>query len=123
MDLKSRILICEQDATLVQEIKESLQSHNYNAEVISDATQLISRTQRMKPAVVVVNADMPGFNDHDICKHIINDLKIPVILILEKNSAKPVHIDDCRPEDVFTKPFKIEDLTNLISKQVTLSNN
>lgn len=123
MDLKSRILICEQDEKLVQEIKSSLNDKNYHAEVITDANQLIARSQRLKPAVVIVNPDMNGFNDDHVCKHIMNDLKIPVILLLEKNSATRVYIGDCRPEDVFTKPFNVEDLANLISKQVTLSNN
>jgi DNA-binding response OmpR family regulator len=123
MDLKSRILICEQDEVLVNEIKSSLEKKSYNAEVITDATELIKRSERLKPAVVVVNPDMEGFNDYDVCKHIMKDLKIPVILLLDKNSATRVYIDECRPEDVFTKPFKVEDLANLISKQVTLSNN
>jgi DNA-binding response OmpR family regulator len=123
MDLKSRIIICEQDEELVKEIKSSLENKNYNAEVVTDATQLVTRSERLKPAVVVINPDMTGFNDYDVCKKIMKDLNIPVILLLEKNSATRVHIDDCRPEDVFTKPFNVEDLANLISKQVTLSNN
>jgi DNA-binding response OmpR family regulator len=123
MDLKSRILICEQDEELVNEIKASLKNKNYNSEVVTDATQLVTRSERLKPAVVVVNPDMTGFNDYDVCKYIIKDLNIPVILLLDKNSATRVHIGDCRPEDVFTKPFNVEDLANLISKQVTLSNN
>jgi DNA-binding response OmpR family regulator len=66
---------------------------------------------------------MKGFNAYDICKKVKREGNIPVVLLMDTNSTTRAQIDECIPDDVVTKPVKIDNLANLLRKHYTVTSN
>lgn len=117
MDTRT-ILICDTDLEHSFTLEGELRNRDYEVVNINDATELISTVKSLRPSAVLVNPDMKGFNEYDVCKHVKKDLGIPLIFLLDKNSTHRAQLDDCKPDDVVTKPAEAGNLLNLILKHI-----
>lgn len=120
MENKGTVIICDSDATFLSQLQQDLQKENVTAETVNDATNLVERALRLMPAVIVANPDAKGFNEYDVCKKLMQDHNIRVVLMTDKNSTHRSTIGDCTAQDVIVKPFDISSLTFLISKHQAL---
>lgn len=118
-----RLLLCDHDEAAIQELQKELQNRGYEAEVLRDATQLIKRVRSYQPTVVLANPEIDGFNEYDVCKYVMKEMGLPVILLLEPHSTTRAQIDECRASDVAIKPVEINNLSNLIEKHITITAN
>lgn len=125
------VLICDNDPDHSFTLEGELRNRNYEVIIINDATELVSSTKSLKPVVVLANPDIKGFNEYDVCKYIMNEMNVPVILLIDKNSTHRAELNthsthtpdigDCRADDVVSKPVQVPDnLVNLIEKQMAL---
>lgn len=121
MEKNGSILICDSDQEFLNQLQTDLQKEGIVAETLNDATQLVSKATNIKPVVIVVNPDINGFNEYDVCKKIIGDLGTNIVLMIDKNSTTRNTIGDCTAKDVITKPFDIKNLSFLISKHVAIN--
>lgn len=121
MENKRSVLVCDSDDAVLQQIESALGSEGYDVDILNDAAELIPRVIRFHPGVVLVNPDMNGFNASDVCKNIIKDSNIPVILLLDPHSTTRAQVDECHAEDVVTKPVQTDLLANLVAKHVTVN--
>ena len=120
MDNRRTILICDNDYAFLNEMEKTLANEGYDVDTIDDAADLIPSAIRLRPNVLIANPGMQAFNDYDVCKHIIKEQRIQVILLLNKNAALPALIDECEVEDVITKPVAVKDLANLLAKHISV---
>jgi DNA-binding response OmpR family regulator len=116
--ISKTVLLCDNDADHSFTLEGELRNKDFDVIVINDATELSKSSKSLKPVAVLVNPDMKGFNEYDVCKDIISDLNIPVILLLDRNSTHRAQIGDCKADDVLTKPVEADNLANLINKQM-----
>lgn len=121
MKNKGFVLICDVENEQVKNIQTELDNDGFSVELIHDAADLVPNTIRLRPGVLIVNPDMPAFNAYDVCKNLMNDLDIPVIMMVEKTSVTRAQIGDCQVDDVVTKPVEIKNLIHLISKHMAIS--
>ena len=113
------VLICDNDAGHSFMLEGELRNRDYEVVIITDATELLTSAKSLRPAAVLANPDMNGFNEYDVCKHLMNELNIPVILLLDRNSTHRASISDCRANDVITKPIQeAGNIAALISKNM-----
>ena len=117
------VLVCDNEETVLQQIKEGLVAGGFSVETISDAAQLINRATGLGASVVIVNPDMNGFNEYDVCKKLMKEKHIPVILLLDRSSTRRAQVGECDPEDTVTKPLEVNNLVNLVSKHYTVTSN
>jgi DNA-binding response OmpR family regulator len=117
---KRTIVICDTDLDHSFTLEGELKNHGYDVVNITDATELVSSVQSLQPSAVLVNPDMKGFNEYDVCKKVKIDNEIPVIFLLDKNSTHRASFDICTPDDVITKPDASGNLIMLIKKHVSL---
>ena len=116
--VRKTVLICDNDADHSFTLEGELRNHDFEVVIVNEATELLKSAKSLRPVAVVANPDMTGFNEYDVCKHIITDLNIPVILLLDKNTTLRAGIGDCGVDDVVTKPANGSNLANLINKQM-----
>ncbi|HEV7331622.1 MAG TPA: hypothetical protein VGN63_11330 [Flavisolibacter sp.] len=115
------VLICDNDADHSFTLEGGLRNRDFEVVIITDATELVKSAKSLRPVAVLVNPEMKGFNENDVCKNMMTDMGIPVILLLPGNSTHRATIGDCRADDVVTKPAKeIDNVANLINKQMSL---
>jgi DNA-binding response OmpR family regulator len=114
------ILVCDNDQETLQAIQRSIGKEGYDVVSIDDASVLIENALRLNPGVILVNPDMKAFNEYDVCNKLMQKMKIPVILLLDPNSTTRAQIDKCMIEDVMTRPIEMDNLSNLIAKNITV---
>lgn len=121
MDKRDRklVLICDNDADHSFRLEGELRNRDYEVVIITDATDLPTSAKNLRPVAVLANPDMNGFNEYDVCKQVMNELNIPVILLLDRSSTHRATIGDCRANDVLTKPIQeAGNIAALISKNM-----
>ena len=114
------ILICDTDLDHSFTLEGELKNQGYDVVHITDATQLVASAQSLQPSVMLVNPDMQGFNEYDVCKKLQQNMNIPVVLLLDSSSTHRAQIDVCQPDDVVTKPAETGNLLTLIKKHISL---
>jgi DNA-binding response OmpR family regulator len=120
MDNRRTILICDNDYGFLNEMEKSLLQEGFDVDTIDNASDLIPSAIRLQPHVILVNPDMNGFNEYDVCKNIIQEQRAQVILLMDPHSTTRSMVGDCRIEDVLTKPVKLTDLVNLVVKHLSV---
>ena len=120
MENRKTVLICDHDYAHLNQLQEALEAQGFDVDSIDHASQLIPSAIRLQPALVLINPDMEGFNDNDVCQYIMEEKRVHVILTLDPQSTHTAVLGSCRVEDVLTKPVKAEDVAYLFSRFVAL---
>ena len=114
------VLLCDNDADHSFTLEGELRNRDFDVVIFTDASELVATAKRLRPVAVLTNPDMNGFNENDVCRYLMNELNIPVTLLLANNSTHRAQIGDCRADDVVTKPVKeVDNVANLINKQMS----
>lgn len=114
------VLICHNDKAYAENLQRLLEEKGFDVDAINDAAELVPTGIRIHPAVIIVNPDMKGFNDKDICKHLMQDQGIEVILVMEPHSTTRAIVGDCNIEDVINRDTEINIVANLLTKNITV---
>lgn len=117
---KTTVIICDNDKNEVSRIQQQLHSNEFELLFLNDASHLESSALQKQPSVVIVNPEVHAFNEYDVCKQLMKDHHIPVLLLLNRDSTHRAYIDECHADDVLTKPVEIDNLLNLIQKHMSV---
>jgi DNA-binding response OmpR family regulator len=120
-DHKRTVLVCDNDEKVLASIQSGLSEHDFTVQVMTNPDELVENAEQHHVGVVIVNPELPGFNAYDTCKYLKKSIGIPILLLVNPHSNARAVLDGCRADDVLTKPVKIEDLANLVSKHIALS--
>lgn len=117
---RRKILVADDDPAILDAIKMMLEFCDYDVDTLADGT-VISRLQKEKPELVLLDIWMSGTDGRDICKKLKSakaTRDIPVILLsasrdIEKSSK------DAGANDFLAKPFDMNQLLMKIEKHIT----
>lgn len=116
------VLICDSDENTLQELKEGLANSDFPVHTLTDAAAVVSKASA-QPCILIINPDMKGFNEYDVCKKLKQDKGIPVIFLLDQHSTTRAHFGECEADDVVTRPVEMDNLKNLLAKHYTVTSN
>ena len=107
-----RILLVEDEPSLIFTLKDTLESEGYQVIVGEDGEQAVGLAQEHKPDIMILDIMLPGKNGYEICQE-IRSLKFtfPIIML----TAKDQELDkvkglDIGADDYITKPFGVKEL-------------
>ena len=107
-----RILLVEDEPSLIFTLKDTLESEGYQVIVSEDGEQAVGMAQEHKPDIMILDIMLPGKNGYEICQE-IRSLKFtfPIIML----TAKDQELDkvkglDIGSDDYITKPFGVKEL-------------
>ena len=107
-----RILLVEDEPSLIFTLKDTLESEGYQVIVSEDGEQAVGLAQEHKPDIMILDIMLPGKNGYEICQE-IRSLKFtfPIIML----TAKDQELDkvkglDIGADDYITKPFGVKEL-------------
>lgn len=107
-----KVLIIEDELTLLQTLKLNLELENYQVETCSNGGDAISIIKKFNPDLILLDIMLPVFDGIEIYKQ-LKELKIntPVIFLTAKNNVQD-KIEGLKlgADDYITKPFDLEEL-------------
>ena len=118
-----KILYVEDEPTLAQIVKDTLERSGYHVLLVSDGAKVIAQIQQFQPHICVLDVMLPhvdGFTLGDQIRKLVPDL--PIIYLTAKNrTADVVQGFKSGGNDYLRKPFSMEELIvrieNLLSFQ------
>lgn len=117
---KEKILIADDDPAILESLRMMLEIWDYEVESVSDGN-VLSKLQKSKPGLLLLDVWMSGVNGVDICKRLKQNPRtknIPVILFSANSNIKDC-TKDSGANDYIEKPFDIAELLGKIEKNLT----
>jgi PAS domain S-box-containing protein len=120
----TRILVAEDSATQAQRLRFMLEQHGYAVHVEPDGAAALAAAQRLKPALVISDVNMPGMNGYELTRRIKAEPgleSLPVILVTTMSDPQEVIRGlECGADSFIIKPYTDQFLIGRI--QYTLIN-
>ena len=121
--MKKRILIVEDDETLLSLESILLTSKGYEVKGVMDGTSALEAVASTKPDLVLLDIMLPGVDGYEVCRHIKANQEarhIPVVMLSANNRDEDfVNGEQAGADWYITKPFKsamvIETIRRLLS--------
>ena len=106
-----KILVVDDEATLVKGIRFNLQAEGYQVVTGSTGTDAVRLTRNEVPDLIVLDVMMPEMDGFAACKA-IREFSTVHIIILTAKSESGIKLDgfDCGADDYMTKPFEGKEL-------------
>ena len=107
-----RILIIEDDATIANTIKMTIESWGNQASLINDFEQVIKEFVDYDPQLVLLDVSLPFYNGFYWCNEIRKVSKVPIIFISSaSDNMSIVMAMNMGGDDYITKPFDLNVLS------------
>lgn len=121
---KKKILIVDDDADMLEEMKEALSGENFDLDFASDGFEAGMHVFRDKPDLIILDFKMPGLDGFEVCEILRRDevtSNIPIIAVTVLRSDDAVKkIKECGVNEYMPKPVDIEKLIKNIKKILKL---
>ena len=107
----NKILLVEDDRTLLDVLKYNLQKDGYNVVTVTDGIQALEIARSQKPELIVLDVMIPELNGFEVCRILRRDMTVPILML----TAKGEEIDkivglEIGADDYMTKPFSMREL-------------
>ncbi len=123
-DKVKKILIVEDEPSLIFTLKDTLEAENYEVIVVSDGADAVDTVKKSDPDLMILDLMLPNISGYDICKE-VRDLKysFPIIML----TARDQEIDkvtglNIGADDYMTKPFGVKELLARIKARLRRAN-
>jgi two-component system phosphate regulon response regulator PhoB len=115
---KSKILVIEDEASLVEVLSYNLEREGYEVAVAREGREGLRRAQMLLPDLIILDLMLPGMNGLDICRELRASPRTANVLILML-TAKGEETDQVvgfamGADDYVTKPFSVKVLMQRI---------
>jgi DNA-binding response OmpR family regulator len=110
-DDKSKILVVEDEQTLVETLEYSLRRQGYAVYTAMDGRAALEAAAKHTPDLVVLDVMLPGLDGFEICRILRQDTSVPILML----TARGEEIDkivglEVGADDYLTKPFSMREL-------------
>ena len=115
-----KILIVEDEPTLVLSLEEDLHRQGYSTGVATDGAQAIARGMQQQWDLILLDVMLPKVDGFDVCAELRrNGVKAPIILLTARTQeAEKILGLDAGADDYVTKPFSLRELRARIRAQL-----
>ena len=110
-DARPRILLVEDDATIRQMTKLSLERDGFAVETAHDSTSGLAAFRDGTPDLVVLDVMLPGVDGVSVCRSIRERSVVPIVMLTARTDPVDVVLGlEAGADDYVTKPFEIREL-------------
>lgn len=106
-----RILVVEDDKTLLDVLKYNLTREGYEVVIATDGVQGLEVARSERPDLVILDIMLPKLDGFEVCRILRKEMIIPVLMLTAKVSEvdKVVGLE-IGADDYMTKPFSLREL-------------
>ena len=123
-DKQKKIVIVEDEPSLVFTLQDTLESEGYDVTVVQEGDKAVRAVKEVEPDLMLLDIMLPGTSGYDICKE-VRELKytFPIIML----TARDQEIDkvaglNIGADDYMTKPFGVKELLARIKARLRRAN-
>ena len=119
-----RILYVEDEPSLGKIVKDSLESRNYNVNLVQDGAHVITQFHKHAPHICVLDVMLPNKDGFTLGQEIRElDASVPIIYLTAKTQTKDlINGFSSGGNDYIKKPFSMEELIVRIENLLSLTN-
>ena len=118
----SKILVVDDEPTIVELIEESLHIEGYETSRAYSGEEALEALAKDPPDLVLLDLMLPGMDGYEVCRQMQKDVRlsqIPVIMLTAKSAvADKVTGYQKGADDYITKPFDTEELLVRVRAQL-----
>ncbi len=121
--MKTKILYVEDEPFLGRIVKESLESRDYEVNMVADGGQVLAAFQKIQPDICVLDVMLPNKDGYSIAKSIrqINP-GLPIIFVTAKTQTEDLLKGfEVGGNDFLKKPFSMEELIARVNNLLSLT--
>lgn len=108
----AKILIIEDDKTILEGITDTLQFHGYDALTAENGQQGLHLFNSQNPDLIILDIMLPDHDGFEICKRIRNEnRRIPIVMLTARCQESDKLLGfELGVDDYVTKPFSLKEL-------------
>lgn len=111
VDMKPRILVVDDDASLAEMLTIALRNEGFEPYVVGDGTQALPAVRELRPDLILLDLMLPGMNGIDVCRAVRNEFGVPIVMLTAKSDTVDVVLGlESGADDYMVKPFKHKEL-------------
>ncbi len=113
----NKILIADDDPSILEAMKMMLEMFDFNVETIGDG-RVISQLATIKPKLLFLDICMSGVDGRDVCKSLkANDATKDIAVVMISASCDLINsVKESGADDYLAKPFEMNDLLSKVHK-------
>ncbi len=122
MSTAHRILLVEDEQSLIDVIKLNLELEGYDVTVAPDGRKALELARKARFDICVLDVMLPGIDGFSVCKTLrLENNRIPILFLSAKSTGAD-RVEGLRigGDDYLTKPFNLEELLLRISNLIRL---
>jgi len=107
----SRILVVDDEPTLVATVKFNLEKEGYEVTAASDGEEALASVRASPPDLVILDLMLGNMHGFEVCRAIRKDSDVPIVML----TARTEEVDkvvglELGADDYMTKPFSMKEL-------------
>lgn len=108
----SKILIIEDDASLLIGLKDNFKMSGYEVFTAVTGTEGLKSALELKPDLIILDLMLPEMNGYEVCQALRDDgVMTPIIMLTAKGETSDIVLGlKLGADDYVTKPFSIREL-------------
>ena len=115
---KPRILLVDDEPSIVKMVGKRLEVEGFSVLVATDGQEGLNKAQQERPDLMILDLMLPKLNGYEVCTMLKQDTryqKIPVILFTAKAQDKDEKLGmECGANAYVRKPFRAQELLEKI---------
>jgi DNA-binding response OmpR family regulator len=106
-----KILVVEDEPTLVDTLEYSLARQGYEVSIATDGIKALEVARRVQPDLIVLDIMLPNLDGYEVCRILRQETSAPIIML----TARADEVDkvvglEVGADDYLTKPFSMREL-------------
>ncbi|NJN65374.1 MAG: response regulator transcription factor [Chloroflexaceae bacterium] len=111
MNQQRTIIITDDDQSLRELVRVSLEHEGYNVIQASDGSECVELVRKQRPDLVILDVIMPNMDGLEACRRIRDFSQVPVLMLTAKTQRNDVITGlDKGADDYLVKPFNMDEL-------------
>ncbi len=120
MKSKGRILVVDDEPTILELVKAALEAGHYEVSVAANGQEGLNSAIAQQPDLILLDVTMPIMDGFQLLAKLKNDertKKIPVVMLTARDEAESVYLSQqLKANEYLMKPFTVDNLLDLVCK-------
>ncbi len=115
----TRILLVEDDATLLETLQYNLVKEGYEVVKATGGDTAVDLARQVEPDLIILDLMLPGLDGLSVCRAIRREMEVPIIMLTARTGEvdKIVGLES-GADDYVTKPFSLGELLARVRAQL-----